>query len=108
MMIPLPPEGLFVGRVWREGLGPSLVALRAGRVFDITSRAAPTLRDLMEISDIPAFIATQAGEDIGSLEDIAAMSVEAGPEATRLLAPCDLQAVKACGGWFPGLRKQPR
>ena len=101
-MITLPPEGLFVGRVWREGLGPSLVTLRAGRVFDITSRAAPTVHDLMEVSDIPAFIATQAGVDIGSLEDIAALSVEAGPEATRLLAPCDLQAVKACGVTFAG------
>ena len=103
-MINLPPEGLFVGRVWRKGLGPSLVTLRAGQVFDITSRAAPTMRDLMEVPDIPAFVASQAGEDIGSLDDLAVMSVEAGPDATRLLAPCDLQAVKACGVTFAGSR----
>jgi len=102
MMINLPPEGLFVGRVWRKGLGPSLVTLRAGQVFDITSRAAPTMRDLMEVPDIPAFVASQTGEDIGSLDDLAVMSVEAGPDATRLLAPCDLQAVKACGVTFAG------
>ncbi len=101
-MIDLPPDGLFVGRVWRAGLGPAVVALRGGRVVDITSRAAPTLRDLLEIIDIPGFVAARTGEDIGGLDEIAAMSTEAGSAQTRLLAPCDLQAVKACGVTFAG------
>ncbi len=101
-MIDLPRDGLFVGRVWRAGLGPAVVALRGGRVVDITSRAAPTLRDLLEITDIPGFVAAQTGEDIGGLDEIAAMSTEAGSAQTRLLAPCDLQAVKACGVTFAG------
>ena len=101
-MIDLPPDGLFVGRVWRAGLGPAVVTLREGRVVDITSRAAPTLRDLLEITDIPGFVAAQTGEDIGGLDEIAAMSTEAGSAQTRLLAPCDLQAVKACGVTFAG------
>ncbi len=101
-MIDLPPDGLFVGRVWRAGLGPSVVTLRGGRVVDITSRAAPTLRDLLEIPDIPGFVAAQTGEDIGGLDEIAAMSTEADSAQTRLLAPCDLQAVKACGVTFAG------
>jgi fumarylacetoacetate (FAA) hydrolase family protein len=102
MMIDLPPDGLFVGRVWRAGLGPAVVTLRGGRIVDITSRAAPTLRDLLEIPDIPGFVAAQTGEDIGGLDEIAAMSTEAGHAQTRLLAPCDLQAVKACGVTFAG------
>jgi fumarylacetoacetate (FAA) hydrolase family protein len=102
MMIDLPPDGLFVGRVWRAGLGPAVVTLRGGRVVDITSRAAPTLRDLLEITDVPGFIAAQTGEDIGGLDEIAAMSTEASSAQTRLLAPCDLQAVKACGVTFAG------
>ncbi|MCA3437457.1 MAG: fumarylacetoacetate hydrolase family protein [Rhodobacter sp.] len=102
MMIDLPPDGLFVGRVWRAGLGPAVVTLRGGRVVDITSRAAPTLRDLLEIIDIPGFVAARTGEDIGGLDEIAAMSTEAGSAQTRLLAPCDLQAVKACGVTFAG------
>lgn len=101
-MIDLPPDGLFVGRVWRAGLGPAVVTLRGGRVVDITSRAAPTLRDLLEITDVPGFVAAQTGEDIGGLDEIAAMSTEAGSAQTRLLAPCDLQAVKACGVTFAG------
>ena len=82
-MLNLPADGLFVGRVWRAGIGPALVTLRGGRVVDITSRAAPTLRDLLEQPDIPGFIAAQAGEDIGALADIVAASVE--PVAETLL-----------------------
>ena len=101
-MINLPPDGLFVGRVWRAGIGPAVVTLRGGRVVDITSRVAPTLRDLLEITDVAGFVASQTGEDIGGLQEIAAMSTEAGSGQTRLLAPCDLQAVKACGVTFAG------
>lgn len=99
-MLSLPSDGLFVGRVWRAGIGPSVVVVRDGRLFDITGPAAPTLRDLLEQPDIPAFVAAQAGEEIGSLVEIAAASREASADATRLLAPCDLQAVKACGVTF--------
>lgn len=99
-MIDLPADGLFVGRAWRAGIGPAVVTVRAGRVLDITSRAAPTVRDLLEQPDIPGFVAAQPGEEIGPLAEIAAASREATGDATRLLAPCDLQAVKACGVTF--------
>jgi fumarylacetoacetate (FAA) hydrolase family protein len=102
MMIDLPPDGLFVGRVWRAGIGPAVVTIRAGQVIDITSRTAPTLRDLLETADVSGFVAAQTGEDIGGLAEIAALSIEAGHAQTRLLAPCDLQAVKACGVTFAG------
>jgi fumarylacetoacetate (FAA) hydrolase family protein len=99
-MIDLPDSALLLGRVWRTGIGPSLVTLRAGRVLDITTRAAPTMRDLLEQADITAFVAAIDGIDIGSLAEFADNSVEATAEVTRLLAPCDLQAVKACGVTF--------
>jgi len=97
------PKGLFVGRVWRPELGgPSVVTVREGRVIDITCREFPTTRDLLEQDD-PAFLARAAeGEDVGSLEEIAAQSVEPAPGMAKahFLAPCDLQAVKACGVTF--------
>ena len=96
----LPPSGSFLGRVWRTDIGPSVVTRRAGRVIDISSRAAPTLRDVLEQPGIAEFVAAIPGEDIGSLADIAAASVEPKAESTRLLAPCDLQAIKACGVTF--------
>jgi fumarylacetoacetate (FAA) hydrolase family protein len=93
-------EGTFVGRVWRpEQDGPVLVTVRDGRLFDITSKAAPTMRDLLELSDPVSHVRQQAGLDLGDLTsflDAGAKSVD----AAYLLAPCDLQAIKACGVTF--------
>ncbi|NNG05295.1 MAG: fumarylacetoacetate hydrolase family protein [Inquilinus sp.] len=97
------PEGRFVGRVWRPELGgPALVAVRDGAVFDITSKAAPTMRDLLELGDPAGFAGAAAGEPLGPLDRIVGQSAEdAGrDDIMRLLAPCDLQAVKACGVTF--------
>ncbi|MGV8952941.1 MAG: fumarylacetoacetate hydrolase family protein [Cypionkella sp.] len=94
------PDGLWLGRVWRAGIGPSVVTIRAGRVFDITSKAAPTMRDLLEQSDIAGFVAGLAGEDLGTIQTWLAASDEPAAEADHLLAPCDLQAIKACGVTF--------
>lgn len=98
--IGLPDHGCFVGRVWRPGIGPALVALRDGMALDITSRAAPTMRDLLEIHDPAAFVGAATGEPVARLADLAAASAGAGPDDLRLLAPCDLAAVKACGVTF--------
>jgi fumarylacetoacetate (FAA) hydrolase family protein len=98
----LPKDGLFVGRVWRADLkGPSVVTLRDGRVIDITCRAFPTMRDLLEMDDPAAAVKNAEGEDLGSLEAVAESSVEPKDDTQiHLLAPCDLQAVKACGVTF--------
>ncbi|MBB2837997.1 MULTISPECIES: fumarylacetoacetate hydrolase family protein [Rhizobium] len=94
--------GLFVGRVWSpEAAGPSIVTLREGMLVDITSREAPTLSAVLEKQDAAGFVRAANGKAIGSLEEIAANSKEA-PDTARpyLLAPADLQAVKACGVTF--------
>ncbi len=96
----LLPSGLWLGRVWRAGIGPSLVTVRAGHVFDITSKTAPTMRDLLEQPDVAGFVADQPGEDLGSLDAVLQGSTEAAGDTLRLLAPCDLQAIKACGVTF--------
>jgi fumarylacetoacetate (FAA) hydrolase family protein len=101
-MIGLDPGGTYVGRAWRPGVGPAVVALREGRVIDVTSRAAPTVSALLEAEDVPALL--RDGEDLGDRATLERASLEAGrsgdPDALRLLAPCDLQAVKACGVTF--------
>jgi fumarylacetoacetate (FAA) hydrolase family protein len=56
--------------------------------------------DLFEQADIAGFIDSARGEDIGSLADFCAASMEPAGGVTRLLAPCDLQAIKACGVTF--------
>jgi fumarylacetoacetate (FAA) hydrolase family protein len=103
MILPDDNEACLVGRVWRSDVGgPSLVAVRDGRVIDITCRAFPTMRDLLEQDDPLASVKAATGDDLGALADIAAASVEPADIAggVHLLAPCDLQAVKACGVTF--------
>ncbi|MFC3074798.1 fumarylacetoacetate hydrolase family protein [Shinella pollutisoli] len=95
--------GTFVGRVWRpDAQGPSLVVVRDGRLVDITSRAAPTMRDLLEKDDPAAFVRAAEGETLGELDSVLSDSVEGAGALSRLhlLAPCDLQVVKACGVTF--------
>ena len=84
-MMDLPQDGLFVGRAWRPGIGPCLVTLRDGALVDVTTRAVPTMRDLLELDDPAAHLASVACEAVSDF---------------TLLAPCDLQAVKASGVTF--------
>ncbi len=96
-------RGTFVGRVWRpDRMGPSLVVVRDGVLVDITSKQAPTMRDLLESDDPVGFVRAAAGEAVAPLAAVLAQSVEGAGDLSRvhLLAPCDLQAVKACGVTF--------
>jgi fumarylacetoacetate (FAA) hydrolase family protein len=92
--------GSFAGRVWRKDVGPCVVAVREGRVVDITSKATPTMRDLCERPDAPALIATAKGEDLGTVEGILKANPQNEDADTRLLAPIDLQVIKASGVTF--------
>lgn len=91
-------SGTFVGRVWRQDLdGPSLVVVRDGDVVDITCREAPTMRDLLEKDDPVGFVRRQQGDVVGTVASLLEKTGDVGP---RLLAPLDLQAIKACGVTF--------
>jgi fumarylacetoacetate (FAA) hydrolase family protein len=94
--------GSYVGRVWLAGVGPVLAHLRDGVLYDVTTKAAPTMRDLLELPDPLGHLAGVAGRVIGPLDSLIAASEEAGADATRLLSPADLQAIKACGVTFAG------
>lgn len=58
------------------------------------------MRDLLEMEDPAVWVESAGGREIGDLDEIAAASPEAPADGLRLLAPCDLQAVKACGVTF--------
>jgi fumarylacetoacetate (FAA) hydrolase family protein len=101
----LPDDGLagaLAGRVWRPDQdGPSVVALRPDGVVDISS-AFPTMRDLCEAPDPAQALRAAAGPSLGALDAIVANTPPEERDSTRpwLLAPIDLQAIKAAGVTF--------
>ena len=97
--------GTLVGRAWVPGSpgGPSVVLVKADGLYDLTARY-PTLSALLNEKN-PTDAARQAGRDakrIGSLEECLANSPSDRRAANtpHLLAPADLQALKACGVTF--------
>ena len=92
----------LAGRVWRPDLaGPSVVKLQGDRVIDVTA-TFPTMRDLCETADPAVALRATDGENLGSLADLLANSSAASRNDGKpwLLAPVDLQAVKAAGVTF--------
>jgi fumarylacetoacetate (FAA) hydrolase family protein len=95
----------LIGRLWQPGLGPTPVAVHQGGLHDLT-RLAPTTSQLLELDDAAGAV-QQALRDnnaprIAALDAALANSDEAkrDPDQPWLLAPCDLQAVKASGVTF--------
>jgi fumarylacetoacetate (FAA) hydrolase family protein len=93
----------LVGRVWseREG-GPVVVAVRGDDVVDL-SRVAPTASDLFQHeSPVAAIRAAGTLPRVAALADVlcAASEHDRDPPDAWLIAPCDLQAIKAAGVTF--------
>jgi fumarylacetoacetate (FAA) hydrolase family protein len=86
-------QSTLVGRVWIDGEhpGPRTCVVRGGHLYDL-SRLAPTLSDLFDLTE-PA---TQVCAHDGAVIETLATTLAEG----RLLAPCDLQAIKAAGVTF--------
>ncbi|HSV61151.1 MAG TPA: fumarylacetoacetate hydrolase family protein [Variovorax sp.] len=95
----------LVGRLWQPGIGPTLVALHQGGLHDIT-RIAPTASELLEHADcaqrVRAALQDGSAPRIAALDAALRNSDEAARDAAQpwLLAPCDLQVIKASGVTF--------
>ncbi|MDQ0028163.1 fumarylacetoacetate (FAA) hydrolase family protein [Variovorax paradoxus] len=96
----------LVGRLWQPGVGPVLVAVHEGGLHDL-SRLAPTMSDLLEAKEPPSdavrrLINAGQATRIASLDETIANSDPTARDEAKpwLLAPCDLQAIKASGVTF--------
>ena len=94
--------GTLIGRAWLPGAlaGPAVVAIREDGVYDL-SAAAATVSVLLERDDPAALVQRTAGQRIGSVVEVLGNST-ATPDESKpfLLAPCDLQVIKAAGVTF--------
>ena len=81
-------NAILAGRLLLDD-GPTPVLIRDGAVEDV-SRTAPTIADLMDLAD-PAGV---SGERLFAIEELERLP------AAHILAPVDLQAVKAAGVTF--------
>jgi len=104
----LPEDGFagtLIGRAWVPGdgigqaAGPSVVALREDGVFDL-SEAAPTMSGLLELADPAAVVRNTRGRYVGTADSLLQNSQVRSSGGPHLLAPCDLQVIKAAGVTF--------
>ncbi|MBY8870288.1 fumarylacetoacetate hydrolase family protein [Micromonospora sp. PLK6-60] len=96
-------HGLLIGRIWDPSVdGPTPVVVRDGDVIDVSHRF-PTVRDICELSDPADAVAQLDGPRVGDFGELLANTGAATRDVARpwLLAPVDLQALKAAGVTFP-------
>ena len=99
-------RALLIGRIWQPGVGPTLAVVHEGSLYDL-SRLAPTASALLEL-EAPAAAVRHALQRhavprLVNLATVLANSDEAARDEAKpwLLAPCDLQAIKASGALTP-------
>jgi len=95
-------DAALMGRIWRPDLAsPSVVAIRQDGVFDITENF-PTASQLAEVADPAAALRAARGERVGVLQELLTNTPPDNRDPTKpwLLAPIDLQVIKAAGVTF--------
>jgi fumarylacetoacetate (FAA) hydrolase family protein len=99
-------SGCFVGRAWVPAAagspaGPSVIVLRTDGVYDIT-HAVATMSELLDMPEPASFARAARGKNLGPLAPILTNSDprERRDDRPWLLAPVDLQAIKAAGVTF--------
>jgi fumarylacetoacetate (FAA) hydrolase family protein len=96
-------KGTLVGRAWVPGepAGPAVVTVREDGLYDLT-HLVPTMSELCEADDPVAIARSTDARRIGDLAAILGNSRydRQDPGQPWLLAPIDLQAIKAAGVTF--------
>jgi len=97
-----PEHSRLIGRIWRSDVqGVSVIAVRNAQVFDITAHT-PTTADFLDAENPVALFDQVQGQALGHVADFvsAPEKMHPGAEKSCVLAPCDVQAIKASGVTF--------
>lgn len=94
-------KACLVGRVEVPSIGPCVVLLKDGKVFDITAKVSTTA-ELFNMDDPKGFLDELDGLPIiSSIEHLLRHSIDGTfPDFPKFIAPVDFQAIKACGVTF--------
>lgn len=100
-LLPLDAQrATLIGRIWDPLVDAArVVAVRGDRLVDL-SREVASVSELLECDDPVGIVRAHAERRSWELRDVAAASLTEEGRAPHLLAPIDLQVVKACGVTF--------
>src|SRR5215203_2495613 len=99
-MMPVDAAGAtLVGRVHDPTTGPCVVAVRGSEVADLTA-TVPTVSDLLDADDALEIARSAPVERSWALSDLAESTLGKDRSRPCLLAPFDLQVIKAAGVTF--------
>jgi fumarylacetoacetate (FAA) hydrolase family protein len=76
--------------------GPCVAAVRGDRIVDLT-HVAPTTADLLERDDAVQVARAAPAERGWPVAEVVDNTLAGRPDRPHLIAPCDLQVIKACG-----------
>lgn len=95
-------DAVLVGRVHDPATGgPRVIGVHRGIAADLTGQVG-TVSRLLERSDAVDLVISASARSDTRVDDVIRASASAGAHGPRLLAPIDLQVIKACGVTFAG------
>jgi len=98
-MLPTDPDATVVGRLLDPALGPCVVTVRDRQFVDLTA-LSPTMSALLDRADLAEVVRTAPGGRRWPVAEVAQASRDRDTTVAHLLAPIDLQVIKAAGVTF--------
>jgi fumarylacetoacetate (FAA) hydrolase family protein len=98
-VLPADPEATMVGRLLDPEVGPCVVTVRDREFVDLTA-LSPTTSALLDRDDLLDVLREAPGGRRWSVAEVARASRDRDTTVPHLLAPIDLQVVKAAGVTF--------
>ena len=98
-ILPTDPDATVVGRLLDPALGPCVVTVRDRQFVDLTA-LSPTMSALLDRADLADVVRTAPGGRRWPVAEVAQASRDRDTTVAHLLAPIDLQVIKAAGVTF--------
>jgi fumarylacetoacetate (FAA) hydrolase family protein len=98
-VLPADPDATVVGRLFDPAVGPCVVTVRDQQFVDLTA-LSPTMSALLDRDDLADVVRTAPGGRRWPVAEVTRASGDRDTTTPHLLAPIDLQVIKAAGVTF--------